>query len=319
MLIPQCLFCGHTNPADAKYCNECGSPLHLKLCKQCEAINDTAAKTCHKCGTAIAAPVIPPEAEVTPGDVGPQREHSSLSEPIAEDQVVRARRPASDATASDADIDAIACACQSSNTGRRSPLSEILDTPPTVASQRLGTTAPLRRRFSVAVAAPLSVILLSAVGVLAYYAYRHPVQLSEQVSPPSTLPHPSAIEATVETMVEPKPEPASASAGTLEWKSPKSVKSGRGRPRAAAEHVAVPPAQERAAPPAESPEPGPVPSMIARPPDPPPGLNQQLARCDHGSVFERVLCDQRVRIAYCEGRWGRVPECPSGRVADYGQ
>jgi len=34
LLMPAitCLFCDHANPAGAKYCNECGSALHLKPC-----------------------------------------------------------------------------------------------------------------------------------------------------------------------------------------------------------------------------------------------------------------------------------------------
>src|SRR5215471_9532148 len=30
-----CRFCDHYNPAGAKFCNDCGSPLHLKPCEQC--------------------------------------------------------------------------------------------------------------------------------------------------------------------------------------------------------------------------------------------------------------------------------------------
>jgi ribosomal protein L40E len=45
-----CSFCQHANPADAKYCNECGSPLNLEPCVQCEAVNDLHATRCHACG-----------------------------------------------------------------------------------------------------------------------------------------------------------------------------------------------------------------------------------------------------------------------------
>ncbi|WP_300455024.1 zinc ribbon domain-containing protein [Accumulibacter sp.] len=45
-----CLFCKHTNPAEASFCNECGSPLHLQPCEQCGAIDKRSAASCHKCG-----------------------------------------------------------------------------------------------------------------------------------------------------------------------------------------------------------------------------------------------------------------------------
>ena len=341
MFIPKCLFCDHTNPADAKYCNECGSPLHLQLCKQCEAINDSAATICHKCGTAIATLVITPDAAaltplaesiaaVTAGYAGLEGEHPSPSRTIAENQVVRVRRPAGHATASDSDSDvgAVAVAPRSSDPYGRSPLCEPLDTGRAVASQMPGTTALRRRQYRVAMAALFPAVLLGAVAVLAYHAYRQPMQLGEQISPPPAVPQPIETEAGVETIVETtvgtQPEPVGASESRpTDAKSTKPVKSVRDRQRTRTGHVAVPSAQEHTTTPAaRAPEPDPVPSPVERapnPPDPSPSLDQQLTRCAYGSVFERVLCDQRVRIAYCEGRWGRVPECPSGRVADYGQ
>jgi Double zinc ribbon len=62
MFLPQCLFCDHVNPAGAKFCNDCGSPLHLKRCSQCEAVNDQAAKNCSKCRTEFPVLSTPSEA-----------------------------------------------------------------------------------------------------------------------------------------------------------------------------------------------------------------------------------------------------------------
>ena len=62
MFPPQCFFCDHVNPAGAKFCNDCGSPLHLKRCSQCEAVNDQAAKNCSKCRTEFPALSTPSEA-----------------------------------------------------------------------------------------------------------------------------------------------------------------------------------------------------------------------------------------------------------------
>src|SRR5690349_20946411 len=50
-----CEFCSRVNPAGAKFCNECGSPLSLRPCMSCEAINSAAAATCHRCGADLAA------------------------------------------------------------------------------------------------------------------------------------------------------------------------------------------------------------------------------------------------------------------------
>jgi hypothetical protein len=55
----RCRFCDHENPNDARFCNACGSPLHLKPCPRCESVNDVAAEQCYECGASLdtAAPV----------------------------------------------------------------------------------------------------------------------------------------------------------------------------------------------------------------------------------------------------------------------
>ena len=54
MVALLCFCCDHCNPAGAKFCNACGTPLHLKPCKHCEAINTRAAAHCHQCGETFA-------------------------------------------------------------------------------------------------------------------------------------------------------------------------------------------------------------------------------------------------------------------------
>jgi hypothetical protein len=91
-----CSFCDHKNPAGSKYCNECGSPLHLMPCR-CGAVNNVTDTHCYRCGAALSgprtpAPSIPPEAQ--PGDVdeellrvlerqleAPPAEHAAQREP----------------------------------------------------------------------------------------------------------------------------------------------------------------------------------------------------------------------------------------------
>ena len=53
MSLFHCRFCDHDNPPDARFCNECGSPLYLKPCPQCEAVNDSASPQCYQCGAAL--------------------------------------------------------------------------------------------------------------------------------------------------------------------------------------------------------------------------------------------------------------------------
>jgi ribosomal protein L40E len=45
-----CPFCDRANPPGAKYCNECGSPLHLTPCRRCGAVNHVTDAQCHQCG-----------------------------------------------------------------------------------------------------------------------------------------------------------------------------------------------------------------------------------------------------------------------------
>ena len=53
-----CSFCAHENPARAKYCNECGSPLHLVPCG-CGAVNNLTDAHCHRCGASVSDPRAP--------------------------------------------------------------------------------------------------------------------------------------------------------------------------------------------------------------------------------------------------------------------
>src|ERR1700693_5647022 len=84
-----CPFCEHHAPASAKFCDDCGSPLHLKPCKQCDAVNHHAATSCYKCGAEYPASfttrdAMLPAAEpaplcATPGDAG---DAASVTQPL---------------------------------------------------------------------------------------------------------------------------------------------------------------------------------------------------------------------------------------------
>jgi len=71
---------------------------------------------------------------------------------------------------------------------------------------------------------------------------------------------------------------------------------------------------------ATAPATAPAPTVQAPPPvDPMQQMRESLARCATGGLFDRIVCDQRVRREYCDGRWGTVPQCPSGVSNDHGQ
>jgi len=42
---------------------------------------------------------------------------------------------------------------------------------------------------------------------------------------------------------------------------------------------------------------------------------EELHRCQAETFLSRVVCDQRVRIRYCDGYWGKVAQCP-GAIAN---
>lgn len=60
----RCSFCGFGNAAGAKYCNDCGSPLHLQPCNHCGAVHERKATHCHQCGEAFGAVATPADSDV---------------------------------------------------------------------------------------------------------------------------------------------------------------------------------------------------------------------------------------------------------------
>lgn len=73
MFLRVCPICEHRNPSGSRFCNECGSPLHLRFCPTCGAADDVLATVCHACG-ALLPEVLPRPKPVkepaTPPDKG---------------------------------------------------------------------------------------------------------------------------------------------------------------------------------------------------------------------------------------------------------
>jgi hypothetical protein len=65
--------------------------------------------------------------------------------------------------------------------------------------------------------------------------------------------------------------------------------------------------------------------MAAAAPAPPPArdrwaqMRDELAQCKTQDLFHRVACDQKTRQRYCDGFWGKVPECPAQTTIERGQ
>jgi hypothetical protein len=47
-------------------------------------------------------------------------------------------------------------------------------------------------------------------------------------------------------------------------------------------------------------------------------MSDQIVRCGRDGFLAGVICEQRVRLKYCEGYWGSAPQCPSGITNDHG-
>ena len=49
-------------------------------------------------------------------------------------------------------------------------------------------------------------------------------------------------------------------------------------------------------------------------------LDEAIAQCTRADFITRVICGQRARFRYCDGYWGKVPQCPgSPSTVDRGQ
>jgi hypothetical protein len=48
-------------------------------------------------------------------------------------------------------------------------------------------------------------------------------------------------------------------------------------------------------------------------------MADEIAQCGGNGFFSGVICEQKIRIRYCEGYWGQAAQCPSGIPNDHGQ
>ena len=292
-----CAFCDHRNPAGAKFCNDCASPLHLKPCKRCDAVNDLAATNCYKCGagsfsTAEATPELPATDSVPawrpPDDVAVG---AAMTRPPFAGSALRSRwglhRPGQFLVAALATTLIVAA-----DDARH--IDVVMPDAIGVASHPVGAAE------STAITAPTPAVIVAAE--------------SEPVEAESTAALQAPVSATnveapkrVSVRQHPVPVPATKRASAYRRPAPQRQASAGATPPAAGTSAAA----RVGAPVAQS-------GKALRPADQWEVMQVSLARCG-GDLIARFVCDLRVRRHFCEGHWGETPACPSGVANEHAQ
>jgi hypothetical protein len=126
--------------------------------------------------------------------------------------------------------------------------------------------------------------------------------------PSAETPPPTATLAPLPTIVERELVPYSPAPA-----KPPASKRVIAPPKAAAPSPEAPPEVEvvRALP-----APVAAPHHPVRRIDPWQQMAEAIGRCPSG-FLDHVLCEQRVRLQYCDGHWGQVTQCPGGPSVDH--
>jgi ribosomal protein L40E len=193
MLPTQCAVCDHKNPPDAKFCNECGSPLHLTSCRHCGAVNDRASTHCYSCGAQILVSSMAAEAALVSTVPGA----TAASKILSDIGVESGRAPLAESAAASLEIP--------EHRGGNETVGVSEDVIPLVSGALRATdVAPLANVVSTPRPRPtfhaiLPAVLVAAVALSAYYVYRYPVQLGDWLSrgPPNLgVPAPADADGT---------------------------------------------------------------------------------------------------------------------------
>jgi ribosomal protein L40E len=170
MLPTHCAVCEHKNPPDAKFCNECGSPLHLTSCRHCGAVNDRAATHCYSCGAQIPASSMAAEA----APVSTVLDATAASKILSDIGVESRRAPLAESAVASLEV------LEQRSSNETVSVSEHA-APVISMTQRVADVVPLpsvvttsgpHLRFR----AILPALLVVAVALSAYYVYRYPLQ-----------------------------------------------------------------------------------------------------------------------------------------------
>jgi hypothetical protein len=333
-----CSFCEHRNPAGSKFCNECGSPLHLKPCTQCDAVNQQDAANCHNCGAAC------------PASFGAARETTALrpADPTS------ASVPPSDAVVAETPAQPLfAASAFLAPHGLPGPGQFLVAAVGTLLIA--GSVATYRINSATSDAMRVASQQIDAREHNTPATPAVPIEVeSKRAEPERTAslkaPIPAnAAEASKRASADQRPQPVPATKRSSAHQRPAPVPTANRasvdqRPRvpaasraSAGQRPVRVPATNRATPPPRrvperpahlraSPQEGLAAARAhvrvaerRRAPRLDPWLmHVSLARCG-GDLIARIVCDQRVRRNFCEGHWGEAPECPSGIANDHGQ
>jgi hypothetical protein len=227
-----CTFCSNENPAHANFCWNCGAPLDLKTCPQCEWLNEQVATHCSKCATALAdkepAPIEATEFSASPKatqpEIPPTPSRSSKEQESLQSLLAQLKDDVNRLTATRTVVEAI-------------PTVEPVEHAPHALAR-----LPDVRRDTVVITPVASlgsnwytlimVVALAAGAALGYYAYQQqretPHAASGTIVVPAAgpkpsagqAPAPSAAAATVATTLPPTADHAGGEAASLVQHTP---------------------------------------------------------------------------------------------------
>jgi len=302
-----CSFCDHRNGAGARFCTDCGSPLDLKGCDQCDAVNSQAATSCYKCGAQFPALFTPP----------------CLTPPLPTADPPLALQP----TSRDAGLMA------SRANWRLSFLATILiagtyavyringATPDTMGGSSQPSAAYEHNVPTAPSAVPMAMDSRPVEAETAGDARASTLTLESEASTlASTRQAPLNVPDTKRSSARQTPVsmPATKRASTRQTPAPApATKPASARQRPAPEQHASMGAAPRTLVAASI---GTSAGNAGQPrgPDQRQAMHVSLASCG-GDLIARIVCDQRARRRLCEGHWGQAPECASGIANDHGQ
>jgi len=219
MSLFHCRFCDHDNPAGARFCNACGSPLYLEPCPKCESVNDVTATHCYQCGVALRAEpaqaeptgAVPEFADATQGAGASGGEHQKPAGAFAERFEVEFGefRPS---LFGDLGTDAT----KSQRAAPYEPHVSAVQPGLPDADDAAPPRDPVKRTRAASVAA-LTLLALVIVGAAAYYTYEHSYARIERpsavaASPPIPQPQAPAVEANVNAPTSPASVPPAQTA-----------------------------------------------------------------------------------------------------------
>ena len=203
-----CSFCTSANSPDAKFCNQCGSPLGLKPCPACEAVNEAAALECHQCGAVFEAPPAAEAMDTVSAQASPAMTESIPATPLPVDAAADAPIHIPESFADRLERDAGLRAFE--RVEPRIGHAEDRDAPEAVTPNLRSTSMRPRGR---AWRAPIALAVLVAIAGAGYYAYKRDVPGVDRLAEFARAGRHAEAPASAERQSQEAP-PAAAASGT---------------------------------------------------------------------------------------------------------